>query len=315
MYKPKGSTRAEGRAAMAQSQVSTKTAIATALRAAEASVTKTKAALDAATRELVSKAALAKLTTATRAAESAVSALRATQTLLASTRTPAAANTASREAEPTKQEPIRGQAARNHQGSWSAETGTDRGQANGQRRRCSRFETAAMTATSDRNGSAGLSASREVVRSAAKWFFAGLGGIGIVLVAGSQLSSIGALSPTSPRLYLALAGVVVGLGSILWAMWRVVDVLAGRRWAFEDVVREWKDVEQSPSQPFRNWRKRAKHPAGWFLREPNRRRDRHWCGRHHTVRLGRESSQTGPAHSFARPCESAQRRSAWGFVA
>jgi hypothetical protein len=124
-----------------------------------------------------------------------------------------------------------------------------------------------MTATADQDASAALSASREVVRNAAKWFFAGLGGIGVVLVAGSQLSSIGALPPTSPRLYIALAGVVVGLGAILWAMWRVVDVLAGRRWAFEDVVREWNDVAQVPAQGFRNWRKRTKHPTGWFLHE------------------------------------------------
>jgi hypothetical protein len=124
-----------------------------------------------------------------------------------------------------------------------------------------------MTATPDQDASAALSASREVVRGAAKWFFAGLAGIGVVLVAGSQLSSIGALPPTSPRLYLALAGVVVGLGAILWAMWRVVDVLAGRRWAFEDVVREWEAVAQLPSRRFQNWRKRVRHPTGWFLRE------------------------------------------------
>lgn len=88
-----------------------------------------------------------------------------------------------------------------------------------------------------------------------------------MLVAGSQLSSVGALSPGSARLYFAIAGVIVGLLAILWAMWRVVDVLAGRRWKFEDIVNEWNATESPGTGRFARWRSRVAHPVGWFLRE------------------------------------------------
>ena len=89
-----------------------------------------------------------------------------------------------------------------------------------------------------------LAASRELVRSASKWFIAGLGAIGAVLVAGSQLSSVGALDPTSLRFWVAIAGVAAGLLAIMWAMWRVVDVLAPQPWSFEDIVAVW---DRAPS--------------------------------------------------------------------
>jgi hypothetical protein len=111
-----------------------------------------------------------------------------------------------------------------------------------------------------------LTAARELVRSAAKWFIAGLGAIGAVLVAGSQLSSVGALPPGSTRLYLAIAGVIVGLLAILWAMWRVVDVLAGWRWTFEDLVDEWRATAWPGRGRLGRWRSRTAHPVGWFLR-------------------------------------------------
>lgn len=87
-----------------------------------------------------------------------------------------------------------------------------------------------------------LSEARDLVRAAAKWFIAGLGAIGAVLVAGSQLSSVGALDVDSWRFWVALTGVAVGLLAIMWAMWRVVDVLAPERWSFEDVVSAWDAV-------------------------------------------------------------------------
>jgi hypothetical protein len=90
---------------MASSQVSAKVAIAAALRAAEASFAKTKAAFDAATREHASKATLAKLTKAAEAAESSVSELRGTQDLSQPTRS-TAANRADEQAKPKQQEPI-----------------------------------------------------------------------------------------------------------------------------------------------------------------------------------------------------------------
>lgn len=108
----------------------------------------------------------------------------------------------------------------------------------------------------------GLAESRELVRGAAKWFVAGLGAIGVVLVAGSQLSSIGSLSVHTARFYVALAGVTLGLLAILWAMWRVVDVLSPRQWAFEDLVAEW-DAAGDGAAP----RGRPDHaPVGRYFR-------------------------------------------------
>jgi hypothetical protein len=99
---------------MAQSQVSTKVAIAAALQAAEVSVTKIKVALAAATREGVPKATSAKLTKALRAAESSVSELREMQSLPQPAKTPAPKTTATATATatansasmPTEQGPI-----------------------------------------------------------------------------------------------------------------------------------------------------------------------------------------------------------------
>jgi Pentapeptide repeats (8 copies) len=112
-----------------------------------------------------------------------------------------------------------------------------------------------------------LTGLRELVRSAAKWFVAGLGAIGAVLVAGSQLSNVGALPADSARLYLAIAGVGIGLLAILWAMWRVVDLLAGHPWTFEDILRDWAVVSKVPAEGLGERRSRAKHAVGWFLRD------------------------------------------------
>lgn len=83
-----------------------------------------------------------------------------------------------------------------------------------------------------------LSADREAIRNVAKWYVAALGAIGAIVLAGSQLSSIGALSLDSARLWLAVAGIVVGLSAILWAISAVVTFLAGVAWSFDDVRRE-----------------------------------------------------------------------------
>jgi hypothetical protein len=116
------------------------------------------------------------------------------------------------------------------------------------------------------SGSGDLSASRELVRSAARWFIAGLGAIGAVLVAGSQLSSVGALSPDTLRFWLAIVGVAVGLVAILWAMWRVVDVLSPAQWAFEDLVAAWDAAPADPPTP-RWWNRRQRRSVGRFLRD------------------------------------------------
>lgn len=123
-----------------------------------------------------------------------------------------------------------------------------------------------MPAGEQSSSSADLSASRELVRSAARWFIAGLGAIGAVLVAGSQLSSVGALSPDTLRFWLAIAGVALGLLAILWAMWRVVDVLSPAQWAFEDLVAAW-DAAPAVPPARRWWNRRQRRSVGRFLRD------------------------------------------------
>lgn len=118
-----------------------------------------------------------------------------------------------------------------------------------------------MADTEPRAGSSDLSESRELVRGAAKWFIAGLGAIGAVLVAGSQLSSVGALDADSPRFVVAISGVSIGLLAIMWAMWRVVDVLSPGRWSFEDVVKSWADYSHDAG------RRRRRNPVGRYLHE------------------------------------------------
>jgi hypothetical protein len=69
------------------------------------------------------------------------------------------------------------------------------------------------------------------------------------------------------RFYLAIAGVAAGLIAILWAMWRVVDILSGKRWTFDDVVNECEQTEAESTSRFKKWRSRARHPVGWYLHD------------------------------------------------
>ena len=117
-----------------------------------------------------------------------------------------------------------------------------------------------MPTADDTDGTGDLAESRELVRSASKWFIAGLGGIGAVLVAGSQLSSVGALDPAAPRFWIAILGVGAGLLAIMWAMWRVVDVLSPQPWSFEDIVTAW----EGNGRPTDG--KAARHEVGVYLR-------------------------------------------------
>src|SRR5690242_3304129 len=60
----------------------------------------------------------------------------------------------------------------------------------------------------------GYGAQLETLRSAAKWLLAAVGGVGVLLVAGLQLTGIGRLSMTSWRLYLAVGATAVALSAI-----------------------------------------------------------------------------------------------------
>lgn len=64
----------------------------------------------------------------------------------------------------------------------------------------------------------------ERIRDAAKWLIAASAAVGAVLIAGSQLSSIGQLD-LGRRLYAAIGGVALALMAVVFAMWVAVQVL------------------------------------------------------------------------------------------
>jgi hypothetical protein len=70
-----------------------------------------------------------------------------------------------------------------------------------------------------------LDASADRIRETAKWLIVSFAGVGSVLVAGSQLSSLGSLEPWSDRFLVALAGVAVALVAVVVAIYKVSTVL------------------------------------------------------------------------------------------
>jgi|GEM_PF-3146829 len=64
-------------------------------------------------------------------------------------------------------------------------------------------------------------------RDLAKYLIGILAAIGALMVAGTQLSSIGELSwsDNAPRLIAAFAGLAVALAAVVWVVWRALDVL------------------------------------------------------------------------------------------
>ncbi len=124
-----------------------------------------------------------------------------------------------------------------------------------------------MSATAGTGTQPSLAAGRDLIRSAAKWFITGLGAIGAVLVAGSQVSSLGALGPGTWRLWIAAVGVALGLAAVLVAMWSVVDVLAGRLWTWDDVVRACS--QRPPSSESRPTSRRNRAVREWIRTNPS----------------------------------------------
>lgn len=112
---------------------------------------------------------------------------------------------------------------------------------------------------------AGGPARQELLRSAAKWLIGSLGAIGAVLVAGSQLSSIGSLT-TGPRLVIAVGGLAVGLGGVLLAIALAVGVLAGEPYSVTELHREWvqSDAASGASGVRGRWRRR-RYPVPFFF--------------------------------------------------
>lgn len=87
-----------------------------------------------------------------------------------------------------------------------------------------------------------LEHAKELIRSAAKWLVGALGAIGALLVAGSQLSSIGSLDGDDPRLWVAVVGLAVGLSAVLYAIWQAVDLLLPDKWTLSDLSNQWSNA-------------------------------------------------------------------------
>lgn len=75
----------------------------------------------------------------------------------------------------------------------------------------------------------GYASQLESVRSTAKWIVAALGGVAVVLVAGLQLSDLGALSVSSWRFYTAVASALVALTGVIY-MIREASVVLTNEW-------------------------------------------------------------------------------------
>lgn len=85
------------------------------------------------------------------------------------------------------------------------------------------------------------------IRDAAKWLIGSAAAVGAALIAGSQLSSIGALAvgwPTTvetTRLWVAVVGAVVGLVSIVYILWTAVKLLPEVHVTIREIVESWDD--------------------------------------------------------------------------
>ena len=83
------------------------------------------------------------------------------------------------------------------------------------------------------------------IRDAAKWLVGSFAAVGAALIAGSQLSTIGRLPacvPTSVdcgRLWVAVAGAVLALVGVTWAVWTGVGLLAPIRLQSGDLKARW----------------------------------------------------------------------------
>ena len=102
-----------------------------------------------------------------------------------------------------------------------------------------------------------IASANDRLRDASKWLIAASAGVGAVLIAGSQLSSIGKLDlcrPTSSvscaRLPVAALGAVVALAGVVIAIWAAVKILVPivvplrvLQTHWDDSNRKWADAE------------------------------------------------------------------------
>jgi hypothetical protein len=105
----------------------------------------------------------------------------------------------------------------------------------------------------------------ERIRDAGKWLIAASAAVGAILVAGSQLSSIGQLQ-VGPRLWAAMVGAVLGLWGVVAAIWTAVRLLLPVQITLRDVQVRW-DLWRDDLSGIRAWRQRVKMPDVAFFKK------------------------------------------------
>jgi hypothetical protein len=89
-------------------------------------------------------------------------------------------------------------------------------------------------------------------RDLAKYLIGILAAVGALMVAGTQLSSIGELSwkDDAPRLLAAFGGLALALAAVIWVVWRALDVLRPIDLSLAEIDRRpklRKSIENEPS--------------------------------------------------------------------
>jgi hypothetical protein len=108
-----------------------------------------------------------------------------------------------------------------------------------------------------------LKPANELIRAAARWLIGALGAIGALLVAGSQLSSIGSLDASASRLRWAVLGLAVALTAILLAIWRMTSLLLPRAMEIDVIAADWEKARPGPAGL--PWWRRWRYPAVHYL--------------------------------------------------
>ena len=93
-------------------------------------------------------------------------------------------------------------------------------------------------ATAGARATVQFAAAADRVRDTARWLIVSFAAVGGILVAGSQLSSLGTLGPTDLRFWLALAGAVVALTAVVAAVAAVSAVLVIEPLSLEALAHE-----------------------------------------------------------------------------
>jgi hypothetical protein len=93
-----------------------------------------------------------------------------------------------------------------------------------------------VPAAADTVGESPFERAANRARDAAKWLIAAYAAVGAALAAGIQVSNIGRIGGDDPRLWLALAGLVVAILAIAVAIGRVSRVLVSRPLTLPDLA-------------------------------------------------------------------------------